>query len=325
MKVKLLLASALVALHLHVTLTAQTATPATPATPAVAAKDTSSWTFGGGFGLDLAGLGIINPQLSSGGNRLGFGGLLNLFGNNKKAKYYWNNDVALQLSVQRLGGKANPFQKNLDVLRLGSRYGYDILLKKLFLAIDATAESQLLPTYVGNNIEGEQKDLLAKFASPLRIAIAPGLDFKPNSHFSFFFAPASYRLTYVGDDSLAALVGQPLGNELGKNTRNQLGYTFKAQYINKYFKDRVAFSSKLGWFADYTKNLNGNVLWQNSMSINIFKGIGLELFGDMFYDHFTQVAVKDIPAGTPADAVSPFLGLKPSYTGGFLLKYNKTF
>ncbi|MEZ4894234.1 MAG: DUF3078 domain-containing protein [Saprospiraceae bacterium] len=301
---------------------AQTASDASASMPA---KDTSSWTFGGGFGLDLAGLGIINPQLSSGGNRLGFGGLFNVFANQKKSKYFWNNDLALQLSAQRLGGKDNPFQKNLDVLRLGSRYGYDILLKKLFIAIDATAESQLLPTYVGNNLKGDAADLLSDFLSPVRIAIAPGLDFKPNDHLSFFLAPASFRFTYVNNDSLAALAGQPLGNELGKNSRSQLGYTLKAQYVNKYFNDKVAFSSKIGWFADYSKNLNGNVLWQNNMSIALFKGLALELFGDLFYDHFTQVAVKDIPEGTAASDVAPFLGLKPTYTGGFLLKFNKIF
>lgn len=323
MKLPLLLSAALIVLSFNNSIQAQDAAAA-PAT-AAPAKDTSSWTLGGGFGLDLAGLGIINPQLSAGGNRLGFGGLINVFANNKLEKSYWNNDVALQLAAQRIGGSDEPFQKNLDVLRLGSRYGYDILVKKLFVAIDVTAETQFLPTYVGNSIKGEQKDLLSEFASPLRLAIAPGLDFKPTEHLSFFFAPASYRLTYVANDSLAALAGQPLGNEIGKNSRNQLGYTLKAQYINKFLKDRVAFSSKLGWFADYTKSLNGNVLWQNSMSVSIFKGLALELFGDMFYDHFTQVAVRDIPEGTASADVAPYLGLKPSYTGGFLLKYNLIF
>lgn len=291
----------------------------------MAAKPDSAWTIGGGFGFDLAGLGIINPQLSSGGNRLGFGGLASLYANNKQKNYYWNNDASLQLSAQRLGGKSKPFQKSLDILRLGSRYGYNILLNKLFLAIDVTAETQLLPTYVGNNLKGDSKDLLSKFLSPVRIAIAPGLDYKPTKELSFFLAPASYRLVYVGNDSLAAIAGQPLGNEAGKNSRSQLGYTLKAQYTNKFLKDKIALTSKLGWFADYTKHLNGNVLWQNNMSIALFKGISLDLFGDLFYDHFTLVAVKDIPEGTAAADVGPYLGLKPSLTGGFLLKYNLIF
>lgn len=322
MKLNVLLSATLVACSMNVALLAQTNPENVEAT---APKETKKWTFGGGFGLDLTGLGIINPQLSAGGNRIGFGGLINIVANNKTAKFFWNNDLSLQLAAQRVGGSVNPFQKNLDVLRLGSRYGYNILLNKLFIAVDATAETQLLPTYVGNNLKGDEGDLLSAFLSPLRVAIAPGLDFKPTAHLSFFFAPASYRGTFVGNDSLAGLEGQPLGNEFGKNSRNQLGYTLKAQFINKYLKNRIAFASKIGWFADYSKELNGNVLWQNNMSITVFKGLALELFGDLVYDHFTLVAIKDIPAGTAADAVSPFLGLKPSYTGGFLLKYNLIF
>jgi hypothetical protein len=325
MQVKKLLTLAFFALLLQSTSQAQAGDDRLAEIKKMAAKDTSGWTLGGGLGLDLAGLGILNPQLSAGGNRLGFGGLLSLFGNKKMDNSFWNNDVSLQLAAQRIGGKAFPFEKNLDIMRLGSRYGYNILKNKLFVAVDLTAETQFLPTYVGNAIKGNDADLLSEFLSPIKVALAPGLDYKPNKHFSFFFAPASFRLTYVGNDALAALAGQPLGNEEGKNSRKQLGYTLKAQYINKYFKDKIAYSSKLGWFADYTKNLNGNVLWQNNMSIAIFKGISLDLFGDLVYDHFTKVVVDDIPAGTSADAIGSFLGLKPSYTGGFLVKYNRIF
>lgn len=291
----------------------------------LSARDTAGWSFGGGLGLDMAGLGIINPQLSSGGNRLGIGGLVNLYANNKRNKFYWNNDLSLQLSAQRLGGSSKPFQKNLDILRLGSRYGYNIALNKFFIAVDATAESQLMPTYVGNTLSGDAEDLLSDFLAPVRVAVAPGIDYKPTSKLSFFFAPVSWRLIYVGNEGLSALDGQPLGNEAGKQSRNQLGYALKAQFSDKFFNNKVALNSKIGWFADYANNLNGNVLWQNNLSISLLKGLSLDLFGDLFYDHFTRVAVEDIPEGTPADQVEPYLGLKPTYTGGFLLKYNLIF
>lgn len=299
--------------------------------PAAPAEEKLGWGFGGSLGLDLAGTFLGNPRLGAGDNRVGFGGLVNLFANNKQGKYFWNNSGTLQLAAQRIGNKTkddgsiNPFQKNLDILRLGSRFGYSIMKDKLFAAIDATAESQLLPTYTGNVIKGDKKDLLSEFLSPARFAIAPGLDYKPTKNLSFFLSPASFNLIYVGNDSLAALTGQPLGNEEGKNSRFQLGYSLKAAYTNKYFKDRVAISSKIAWFADYRQSLNGNVLWQNALDIQIFKGLALGLFGDVFYDHFTLVQVEKIPAGTAPDAIRPFLGLKPAYTGGFLLKYNMIF
>lgn len=297
---------------------AQTEAPKTEA-PAKA------WTVGGSFGLDLTGLGLINPRLGAGGNRIGFGGLINLSANYKKGKSFWNNGAALQLAAQRIGGKDADFQKNLDILRLNSRYGYSILGEKLFVAIDGTAESQLLKTYSGNLLNGVDSNLLSEFLAPARFAVAPGLDFKPTKNLAFFLSPASFNLIYVGNDDLAALAGQPLGNEAGKNNRFQLGYALKAQYVNKYFKDHVAVSSKFAWFADYKQNLNGNVLWQNAVDIQIFKGLALGLFGDVFYDHFTLVQVRDIPTGTNPDDIRPYLGLKPAYTGGFLLKYNKIF
>jgi len=284
-----------------------------------------SWIIGGGLGLDLTGLGLINPRLGAGDNRIGFGGLVNIFANNKKGKSFWNNNGTLQLAAQRIGGKNADFQKNLDILRLGSRYGYSIVGDKLFAAIDGTAETQLLRTYSGNLINGVDSNLLSEFLAPARFSIAPGLDYKPTKNLTFFFSPVSFNVTYVGNDALAALAGQPLGNEAGKNNRTQIGYALKAQYVNKYFKDRIAVSSKIGWFADYRQNLNGNVLWQNSIDIQIFKGLALGLFGDLFYDHFTLVQVEKIPAGTSPDDIRPFLGLKPAYTGGFLLKYNKIF
>lgn len=283
------------------------------------------WVVGGGLGLDLTGLGIVNPRLGAGDNRFGFGGLVNLFANQKKGKTFWNNNGALQLAAQRIGGKDADFQKNLDVLRLGSRFGYQIAGDKLFAAIDGTAESQLLPTYAGNILNGVDSNLLSDFLAPARFSIAPGIDYKPTKNLTFFVSPASFNLIYVGNDGLAALAGQPLGNEAGKNYRFQLGYSLKAQYVNKFLKDRIALSSKIGWFADYRQELNGNVLWQNALDIQIFKGLALGLYGDLFYDHFTQVQVRKVPEGTSPDDLSPFLGLKPSYTGGFLLKYNMIF
>ncbi len=308
----------LAVLCLQISAVAQTEAPKTEEVPKV-------WTIGGSFGLDLTGLGILNPRLGAGDNRIGFGGLINISANQKKAKSFWNNSGALQLAAQRIGGKDADFQKNLDILRLGSRYGYSIKGEKLFVALDGTAESQLLPTYAGNLLNGVDSNLLSEFLAPARFAIAPGIDYKPTENLTFFISPASFNLTYVGNDKLAALAGQPLGNEEGKNNRFQLGYSLKGQYVNKFFKDRLAVTSKIAWFADYKQNLNGNVLWQNALDIQIFKGLSLGLFGDIFYDHFTLVQVEKVPEGTSPDDIRPFLGLKPSYTGGFLLKYNKIF
>jgi len=293
--------------------------------------DSLVWNKGGGIGFDLTGMGITNPRLGAGANRFGLGGLVNLFANKKLAKSYWDNSASLQLSAIRIGGKSEPFQKNVDIIRLNSRYGYNIKKDVLFFAIDGAAETQLLATYTGNLLKKDdanpESELLSKFLAPARLQLSPGLDYKPTAHLSFFFSPASFNFIYVSDDALARIPANPenppLGNESGKNSRFQLGYALKAAYTNKYFNDRMAFSSKVGWFADYRTNLNGNVLWQNSMDIAIFKGLSLNLYGDMIYDHFIKVQV-DVPDPIPAgQTIDNYLKNKPSYITGFLLKYSR--
>ncbi len=299
-------------------------------TDAAKPEEKLGWKFGGGLGLDLAGTFLKNPRVGAGDNRIGVGGLVNFTANNKLAKSFWDNTGVLQLGVQRIGKqkRENPFQKNMDVLRLGSRYGYKIIGEKIFLAVDATAETQLLKTYQGNLLDGDT--VLSQFLSPLRVSISPGIDYKPTAHLSFFFAPASWNLVYVNQEGLRGELNTnfaPFGNVPGKASRSQLGATLKGQYVNKFFKDRVAFSSKAAWFTSYYTQTGdaenkvgslttGNVLWQNSLSVGIIKGLSLDLLYDVFYDHFTQVVVNDEPYT---------LGLKPSNTFSFLLKYNKIF
>lgn len=296
------------------------------------AVDSLRWNKGGGIGFDLTGMAITNPRLGAGANRFGFGGLVNLFANQKLSNSYWDNSASLQLSAIRLGGKSQPFQKNIDILRLNSRYGYNIRKDILFFAIDALAETQLLATYSGNLLKKDDNpasELLSKFLAPARFQLSPGLDYKPTPHLSFFVSPVSLNLIYVSDDALARIPENPalppLGNESGKNSRTQLGYALKAAYNNKYFNDRVSFLSKVAWFADYRSNLNGNVLWQNAMDIMIFKGISLNVYGDMMYDHFIKVQV-DVPETIPTGrTIDDYLRNRPSYIGGFLLKYSRIF
>ncbi len=306
------------------TIIAQTeAEKKTAAAKESADKAELGWKKGGGLGLDLSGLSLINPRIGAGTNRLGFGGLVNLFATKKAAKSFWENTGALQLGAQRIGGKSQPYQKSVDILRLGSRYAYDISKGKIFAALDVTAETQIMPTYSDNLLEGVDSNLLSKFLSPVRIAVSPGIVYKHDDHLSFFVSPIALNIIYVADELL--IPSGRLGNVPGEHSRNQVGFNLKAAYTNKFFKDRIAFGSKLAWFADYTENLNGNVLWQNSADLMIFKGLALSLFGDVFYDHFSQAIVKEVPANTSPDALGPFLGLAPSYTGGFLLKYSRIF
>jgi hypothetical protein len=306
-----------------------------------AAKDKLGWTYGGGLGLDLSGIGIINPRIGSGGGRLGLGGLGTMFFNRKEEKWFWNSNGSLQLSTQRLG-RTNPnqpsgFQKNLDVLQLNSRYGHKLGADKWFIALDVTARTQLLKTYASNYLKpiNAGDALVSNLFSPLLVTVSPGIEYKFNDHLNFFYSPCGMQLIYVANDSIAAR--NIFGNEPGKNSRFSLGSEFKAGYNNKFLNNKLSVTSNLRLFSNYLHEpQNIKVGFNTTISIAIFKGLSLDLVGEYLYDHDIMV-IKDVNGDhiynvqfKPDGTVDPTrsddrLGHGGQLTGGFFLKYSRIF
>ncbi len=295
------------------------------------AKD--GWLKGGGIGLDLTGLKLINPRVGAGDNKFGVGGLGTFFFNYKKGKDYWNNGINFQLAVQnfQLGAKTK-YQKNLDVIRFNSRYGHQIK-NKLFGAIDFGVETLMLPTYPGNFTSGEAgENPIAQLFSPARITLSPGLDYKHDDHFSVFFAPVGLKIIYVADQDIANLGihGTKLvdENDLTKGYEKmdlQAGANLQAKYNNKYLNDKVSYTTKLDLFSNYLHNpQNIDVLWGHSLDIAITKGLSLALMGELFYDHDILVNFDRNEDGAYAGSGDE-LAHRTSITTGFYLKYSKIF
>ncbi len=317
------------------------------AAKAAAEKLTLGWKKGGSVGLDLSGMGLFNPKVGAGGNRFGIGGVASLFSNYKGAKSFWSNDLSLQLAAQRVqvvntttvAGISstvyrNDFVKNLDVLRLNSRVGYNIIGKTVFAAVDALAQTYILPTYPGNTLkpinDGDQAT--AKFLSPITLTIAPGIAYNPNPHLSLFYSPAGVRYILVNDPAIAGLYLH--GNEDGKQYFLGIGSELKIGYTNKYFKDKVNVSSRLGLFSNYLNGpQNVDVLWNNTMDFQIFKGLSLSLLGELFYDNDVKVQIDrnnngiygETKATNSALTIGDELAPAASLTGAFLLKYSRIF
>lgn len=316
----------------------------------MAAVDSLGWTFGGGIGLDVAGMGLQNPRVGAGANRFGIGGLGAFFARLKAKKSYWNSQLSLQLSTQRLGRTSTTqvrgFQKNLDVLRLTSRYGYEIGSSKWYFAIDGFVQTLLLRTYSSNYLKptNEEDRVVAEFASPVLTTFSPGIDYKPTSHLSIFYAPAGIQYIYVANNAIAGTGVH--GNEVTRDASGAitsyknhflgLGSELKASYTNKYFHDRLSVSSNLRLFSNYLKDpQNVDVLFSNNFSIQIFKGLSLDLLGEYFYDNDVKVQVdvnddgiyevKVRADGTTDPTFPDRLGRGAQITGAFLLKYNMIF
>lgn len=309
------------------------------------------WRFGASIGLDLAQLLQINPKQGAGQNRLGFGGAFSGFTGYKMDRRVWDNTVRWQFGLQRLGAGviANgsvdriPFQKNIDELRITSKYGYKIKQNgKLYYSANATFLSQLTPTYQfpdlysGNFVTDfldTGRSPLSKFLSPATATFSVGFDYKPTDYFSLFFSPVSSKFIIVASDSIASrgVHGNEVSGKVNEdgiypefdNVDSQIGALAQIQYQVTFFpKDQVVFSTNLGLYTNYLRNpQNVDVDWQNSLTYAITENLQLSLFLNAFYDDDLRVQITDYnaPNGTSG------LGKRVSVTEQFLVTYARTF
>ena len=281
----------------------------------------TAWVTGGGIGFDASSLTLFNPKIGAGVNRIGFGGLGNLFANYKQNRFQWTNVAALQLGVQRLGSSENPFQKNLDVLRATSRAGLKSSREDIYYAAELDIQTILLKTYTGNLLDGPDDELLAKFLSPLTLTFAPGIDYKPNENWSFFVSPAAYKMIYVGDDQIAAL--NVHGNDPGENTQINFGANARIIYNNKYLNERLAYTSNLSLFSNYLEDPQFiDVLWTNNASFLIVKNLSFDVLYELFYDKNVMVQKDFNKDGIFQEGE---IGDGAAHTLAFVLKYNVIF
>ncbi|MBR9919871.1 MAG: DUF3078 domain-containing protein [Bacteroidetes bacterium] len=283
----------------------------------------STWVIGGGMGIDFAQLALFQPRVGSGSNRIGFGGLGTVFANYKEDKLSWTNVASLQLAAQRVGGQNFPFEKNLDVLRAASRFGYQMGEGKAYAAIEANLQTLLLPTYEGNVLSGtDTTSLIAKFFSPAQFQLSPGIDYKVNDHLSFFLSPASLKVIYVGDDNIAAL--NVHGNDVGSNSFVAVGANLSTIYSNKFLDDKLIWNSTLNLFSNYLrKPQNIDVLWTNDFGVIIFKNISLNIVTELFVDDDVDVQIDRNGNGKYGEAGE--LAPSVSFTEALVIKYSFVF
>ena len=320
--------------------------------------DSVGWNIGGGIGLDLGQILVLNPRVGSGQNRFGIGGAVAVFANYKNNRVTWNNNITLNLAVEKTGsgvialpsGEASdqkvPFRKSIDELRLKSTYGYSFSEgSKWSYAANFAFRSQLLGSYLGVEdgqvyatevtIEGAYENkVVSKFMAPGRFNLGIGVLFEPNSKFSFLFTPITGDIIVITDQDIANLGVHGTKLEDGsttvyKTSRFAFGATFGAQYQEKYLNDRMAFKSVLGLFSDYLDNpQNVDVSWTNELTFDIVGGLQLSFATSLFYDDDVLSNVTDFDAvGGYKRDVNGDVILRPAvnYYHQFLLKYVKTF
>lgn len=318
------------------------------------------WTRGAGIGLDIGSLLLINPRAGAGDNRIGFGGAANYFAKYRMNKVAWDNIVSLNFSMQKIGaGLLNPlvgqgkipYQKNIDELRLNSKFGYKTAEEsKFYYAADLAFLSQLTPTWSGNFMRDvfDTGTPVSKLFSPATINFSIGLDYKPQDNLSIYFSPIALKTILVLDDDIAAtpvfngdglivgsLHGNPIeGDGMGnvqsfENAFFAMGAALRTTYTKKLLGDKMSWTSNMLLFSNYLdKPQNIDIDWTNELAVTIIDGLQFSLTANLFYDHdvFVQQTNFDEVGGIERDANgNPVLRRNVSLTFQPLLKYIKVF
>ncbi len=210
---------------------------------------------------------------------------------------------------------------------------------KFYYAADFGFLSQLTPTYRGteeypgnflSNIGDQEADPLARLFSPAVITLSAGVDFKPFDELSIYYSPIGGKFIVVADDNIAVqgVHGNPVtkdadGNVIEfENVFAQLGSLLKFAYTDQYASEKITVTSNLALYSNYLNNpQNIDIDWTNELGYTIFKGLGLALTLNIFYDDDVLVQITDYDA---VGGVSG-LGKRVSITQQLLIKYNVTF
>jgi hypothetical protein len=262
------------------------------------------WKAGGTFGLSV-GQGS-QSNWAGGGDDFSFtvNSALTLFLFHRDNKHSWDNSFSANfgyINTTSLGSR-----KNDDRFDFLSKYGFS-LNKHFNLATLVNFRSQFIKGYT---YPGNIKTFASDFLSPAYLVISQGMDYKPDTYFSFFLSPVTSRWVFVADTSISAKIDY--GVKPGHYSINQNGAFATLGYqksFNKYFD----YKARLDLFSNYKKNpQNIDVFVTNTLSAKIAKILALSWNVDMIYDDDVRIFGKN--------DTSPALQFKSIFGVGLQMK-----
>ncbi len=255
------------------------------------------WTKGGFVALNLGQTALIN--WAAGGNS-NFSGtiVVNYFANYRKGKHSWNNSFdgkwGLIKNHDFVTGKGDPVRKNEDFLQVMTNYSYDLTSSGRFQAgFLADFQSQFTATFNPTN----DTQLVSRFMAPAYLKLGPFIGYKFTSYFKFTFSPASGKITFVNDPTIAA---SKVYTPNGEAVRTEIGAYLTAMFEKEIVKN-IKLKSQLDLFNNYlnsevdfngkSKRANIDVNWRNDLFMRVNKYIGVTISTALIYDEDQKVTI----------------------------------
>jgi hypothetical protein len=280
--------------------------------------DTSSkpWKLNGTVTLATQQVSLTN-WAAGGQSSISASGLVNFYAGYHHKYLIWDNNCDLAYGSIKQGSNRS-WWKTDDRIQITSKVGHYAFRNAYYSAL-VDFKSQFGPGYNYPNDSVK----ISNFMAPGYLIGAVGMDFKPSSYVSFFVAPATIRMTFVLDDTLAKYgafgvqkqvvdTATHLITQHYQKMREQFGGYFKMLF-KKEVMQNVTFSTMLELFSDYLHNpQNLYVNWTTLTSMKVNKYISATLSTQMIYDDAVMIKDKDGKVG-PRLQFKQVLGIGFSY------------
>lgn len=257
------------------------------------------WRKGGIYNINLA-QGSLSNWAAGGDNfSLSLTSYLGLHAFYKKEKHSWDNTLDFNLGY--VNSTSLGARKNDDRLDMLSKYGY-ALTDKLNIAGLINFRSQL---FKGYTYENDTRTLSSTFLSPAYLLFSPGIDWKPDGHFSLFLSPVTARWIIVRDDTLSAKGAY--GVDPGEHSAVEIGAFLTASYLKDLTKN-ITYKGRLDLFSNYRHNpRNIDLFMTNVFSFKVSRVLAASWNIDFIYDDDVRIFGEN--QTSPALQVKSIIGL----------------
>lgn len=288
----------------------------------------TGWRRGGYITLNFSQTSLTN-WAAGGQSSVSGNSLISLFLKYRKGKATWDNTFDLGYGLLKQGENTHLIKTD-DKIEILSKYGRQAFSDFYYAGL-LNLRTQMAPGYNYPNDSVK----ISNFFAPGYILGAVGLDYKPNTYFSFFVAPVTAKITVVADQFLAdagafgvkPAVYDNSGNriEKGESVREEIGGYIRVMYSRNDFKSEffknITFTTKLDLFSNYLRNpQNIDVNWETLIAMKVNKYISVNLNTQLIYDDDIKIPIDRNKDGI-IDQKGPRIQFKEILGVGFSVKF----
>jgi hypothetical protein len=253
----------------------------------------SGWDAGGLISIAFSQTSFTN-WAAGGQNTIGLSSLASFHANYRNGRFRWLNDGQFSYGFQKIGEAK--LQKTTDQIAVTSSAGYK-MFDHMFLSFMTNFQTQFQPGYLLPN----DSILISRFFAPAYLVVGLGFTYNPTKWFSVFLSPATARLTFVTDQTLAdagAFGVKPatydiLGNKLtdGEREHTEIGAYFKGNFSKEVMKN-VNVTTSLELFSNYLKDPQNIIVnWVTFLQFKVNKFISATVNTQLIYDNNIDITI----------------------------------